>query len=118
MRIKKPHFYYMDLENYNDDFLIKIILWQKDEIEELNKKEWYKMFGIRKLKKRIMELNISNKALIVEINDLRITNRQLKANNFKQKCNLDLLVIVNSELIDTLNDINKKSKKPVKKRVK
>jgi len=29
----------MDLENYNDDFLRKIILWQKDEIEELNKKE-------------------------------------------------------------------------------
>jgi hypothetical protein len=36
---KKPHFYYMDLNNYNDDFLRKIILWQKDKIEELNKKE-------------------------------------------------------------------------------
>ena len=39
MKIKKPHFYYMDLDNYNDDFLRKIILWQKDEIEKLEKKE-------------------------------------------------------------------------------
>jgi hypothetical protein len=27
----------MDLDNYNDDFLKEIILWQNDKIEELEK---------------------------------------------------------------------------------
>ena len=31
----KPRFYYMDLNNYSEDFLKEIILWQKERIEEL-----------------------------------------------------------------------------------
>ena len=31
----KPRFYIMDLENYNDQFLREIILWQSKRIKEL-----------------------------------------------------------------------------------
>jgi len=39
---EKPHFYIMDLDNYNEDFLKEIILWQKDRLEKLEKelKAW------------------------------------------------------------------------------
>lgn len=40
----KPRFYYMDLENYTDDFLREIILWQKEEIERLEIKQETKPF--------------------------------------------------------------------------
>jgi len=49
--INKPRFYYMDLNNYNGDFLIEIILWHKQEIErlerELEKEKGHKMKIIR-----------------------------------------------------------------------
>lgn len=35
--MKKLRFYYLDLNNYTDEFLIKIILWQKKEMERLTK---------------------------------------------------------------------------------
>lgn len=34
----KPRFYYMDLENYTDDFLREIILWQREELEKKEEK--------------------------------------------------------------------------------
>ena len=33
--IEKPRFYYIDLNNYTDNFLAEIILWQKQKIEKL-----------------------------------------------------------------------------------
>ena len=32
---EKPHFYYRDLDNYADEFLKEIILWQKDYLDYL-----------------------------------------------------------------------------------
>ena len=33
----KPRFYYQDLDNYHEEFLKEIILWQRDKIEDLGK---------------------------------------------------------------------------------
>jgi len=33
--VEKPRFYIMDLDNYTDDFLREIILWQNERIKEL-----------------------------------------------------------------------------------
>ena len=35
----KPHFYMIDLENYNEDFLKQIIVWQNERIKELEAKK-------------------------------------------------------------------------------
>jgi hypothetical protein len=45
--MKKPHFYYADLRNYNEEMLINIILWQKQEIERLKEIE-YRMKELEK----------------------------------------------------------------------
>ncbi|MCK9429484.1 MAG: hypothetical protein M0R17_05730 [Candidatus Omnitrophica bacterium] len=36
--IKKPRFYMSDLNNYTDDFLREIIIWQDKELKEKEKK--------------------------------------------------------------------------------
>ena len=35
--MKRPRFYYMDLNNYNDEFLIDIILYHKDVLTKIKK---------------------------------------------------------------------------------
>lgn len=36
--MKKPRFFYQDIDNYNEEFLKKIIYWQKEQLENtLNK---------------------------------------------------------------------------------
>lgn len=37
--MKKPRFYVMDIENYNEDFLKKIIQWQSEYITYLEEKD-------------------------------------------------------------------------------
>jgi hypothetical protein len=37
--MEEPRFYYMDLENYTPEFLIEIIHWQKEVIENLKNGE-------------------------------------------------------------------------------
>lgn len=37
MSTKKPRFYYMDLDNYNEAHLKNIILYQKEVIENIRK---------------------------------------------------------------------------------
>lgn len=46
-KLLEPHFYCIDLNNYTDDFLREIILWQKQRIEELEKlnNEMIRRFG-------------------------------------------------------------------------
>lgn len=39
MKTKKPRFYMMDINNYHEDFLKEIILWQNERIKELEEKK-------------------------------------------------------------------------------
>jgi hypothetical protein len=37
MLMERPKFYYQDLNNYTSEFLIEIILWHKEKIDNMNK---------------------------------------------------------------------------------
>ena len=43
----KPHFYYKDIDNYNDIFLKDMLFWQKEYINLLKQK----LKNLKKLKK-------------------------------------------------------------------
>lgn len=49
IKMTKPRFYYADLDNYNEDFLKEIILWQKEEIERLREQEEVGVWKKKKL---------------------------------------------------------------------
>jgi len=34
--MKKPRYYIMDLNNYTNEFLIEIILWQQEELKKIS----------------------------------------------------------------------------------
>jgi len=58
--MKKPNFYYMDLNNYTDEFLREIIILQKEELDEWkNLPKMIKVSDILTIiQKRIEILNI------------------------------------------------------------
>lgn len=94
--MKMPRFYYMDLNNYTDEFLKEIILWQKQEIEEL------KEFTI--IKRDIILESIENKFTMKEIDD--IFQKQIEI--LKQKYNhRQFLSSKQGKLYGIMEELNK-----------
>ena len=94
--MKIPRFYYQDLINYTDDFLREIILWQKQEIEELQK--------FNTIKKEIILQSIENKFTIKEIDD--IFQKQIEI--LKQKYNYkQFLSSKQGKLYGIMEELNK-----------
>ena len=94
--MNKPHFYYLDVENYNDDFLREIITWQKWQIEELQK--------FNEIKKNTILEGIEDKITFDEID--KIFQKQISI--LKQKYNnKQFLSNKQGKLYGIMSELNK-----------